>query len=500
MQTAAETVAPPLPLLLLLLSAGGVCLASDVLETRTEGGGWPIPLISFGLVADPHANVKHRQPWWCDLACWKKEVKLAHSKKGRKHDTVMIKLQESVDVLSRVPGLSFSVNLGDLCDMDMMVNMPPVLDIWRALPHKKHNLMGNHDLRAENDRFGETARLRNKTQIRWLLGQWALNDTFFYSFSYPPFRFLVLDSMTLPPTAKSGALKDKQVAWLEGQLEDAKKRDEDVVVFAHIPIGLASNALRHLLLRFDNILAFFHGHKHSGGYAWHDTGKHMITIQGMIETNTNAFAYVNVFVDRIEVVGFGRVPSRVYFKTDAQTHRATARRMESYAHLYEAYKPYPSHYNATVLSHLTDPASLLVPASRLLPRPFGNPADKTQKQLRPLDSQASVEKLRKLPVQRPPGTGKQAANAQGSDLPKEEAGAVRAAPTAHPPPPAADERTAQTVAKKSVRVSTEPAIDSVDDIVSPQNMAVSIFVFSLSLAVLLLWLKRIGIRKIMRRW
>eukprot|EP01060_Flectonema_neradi_P010018 TRINITY_DN1715_c0_g3_i1.p1 TRINITY_DN1715_c0_g3~~TRINITY_DN1715_c0_g3_i1.p1 ORF type:complete len:494 (+),score=67.33 TRINITY_DN1715_c0_g3_i1:46-1527(+) len=366
-----------------------VVVTGEAYTTQKEGSGWPIPLLTFGVIADPHANVIHRQPWWCDLQCWKREVKLAASSKGRKHAGVLKKVNESVEVLAGVPGITFSVNLGDLCDMDMLVNMPIVLDIWDKLPHPHHNLMGNHDLRGENDRFGEPAKMRNRTQYEWLLKQWGLNEVFYYSFSHGPFRFIVLDSMTLPPTG-GGKMKDVQVQWLESQLTSASNQNEEVIIFAHIPIGMGTNALRHTLGKHDNILAIFHGHKHKGGYDFHETGKHLITIQGMIETDINAFAYINIFIDRIEVIGFGRVPTRVYFKTPKQIQRAKDRPSSQYLPLIEKYKTEAAFDGAVVKSYISDLGSGKVNFNKH----FDIPKDITQKGLQPLKQQQDISWLK----------------------------------------------------------------------------------------------------------
>ena len=366
-----------------------LCAAGQTFTTQREGSGWPIPLLTFGVIADPHANVIHRQPWWCDLQCWKREVKLAASSKGRKHAGVLKKVKESVETLSGVPGITFSVNLGDLCDMDMLVNMPIVLDIWNRLPHQHHNLMGNHDLRGENDRFGEAAKMRNRTQYKWLLKEWGLDEVFYYSFAHGPFRFIVLDSMTLPPTA-GGLLKDNQVKWLESQLISSSKNNEEVVIFAHIPIGMATNALRHLLGRHNNIIAIFHGHKHKGGYDFHDTGKHLITVQGMIETDINAFAYVNIFIDRIEVIGFGRVPTKVYFKTPEQVQRSKQQNPSLYLPLVKKYISEGSYDDGVVSKYVSDLESGKVDFNNQ----FSLPKDVTQKNLRPLKEQTDLNWLK----------------------------------------------------------------------------------------------------------
>ena len=53
-----------------------------------------------------------------------------------------------------------------------------------------------------------------------------------------------------------------------------------------------------------------HGHDHAGGYA-RSGGVHYVTVPGMVEApEKNAFAVVDVYDDRLDVRGFGSVPSR----------------------------------------------------------------------------------------------------------------------------------------------------------------------------------------------
>ena len=475
----------------LCLLTAALCVSAaggDVVEAREEDGKWPVPLLTFGLIADPHANVKHRQPWWCDLPCWKKELKLAASSKGRKHAGVLKKIEESVEVLSRVPGISFSVNMGDLCDMDLLVNMPPVLDIWNRLPHPHHNLMGNHDLRGENDRFGEDGKQRNKTQAAWLLRQWGLSDRFYYAFSYPPYRFLVLDSMSLPPTAQ-GAVVDEQVRWLSKQLQESSDAGEDVVIFAHIPIGLKSNAIREHLTKHSHILAVFFGHKHSGGYGYHQgSGKHMITLQGMIETNTNAFAYANIFVDRLEIVGFGRVPSRVYFFSDFQRKRAGARSVAAYSALLGPYAARPDFYSASRLASLRADARATAASTFAAPyaRHYAAPtADLSQRGFKTLPRQGDAAFLKSLAL---------AALVPSSGAPLV---GVQARATATAAPATVAVRVHDAVVQGRSQGGRDVADVGGVDAASPAMQTTYVLVMSSSsaLALALLWVKLKGLKR-----
>eukprot|EP00388_Colpodella_angusta_P044857 GDKK01064196.1.p1 GENE.GDKK01064196.1~~GDKK01064196.1.p1 ORF type:complete len:275 (+),score=19.93 GDKK01064196.1:1-825(+) len=76
-------------------------------------------------------------------------------------------------------------------------------------------------------------------------------------------------------------------------------------------IGVETNVMGPTLKSFnDVVIAAFFGHDHKGGYVLQGN-IHSVTINGQIETLINAFAVVEVYADRIELTGFGRVPSRV---------------------------------------------------------------------------------------------------------------------------------------------------------------------------------------------
>lgn len=50
------------------------------------------------------------------------------------------------------------------------------------------------------------------------------------------------------------------------------------------------------------MVACFAGHLHRGGYALDTEGIHHITVESPL-THTDAYGYVDVFVDRLEIVG-----------------------------------------------------------------------------------------------------------------------------------------------------------------------------------------------------
>lgn len=74
----------------------------------------------------------------------------------------------------------------------------------------------------------------------------------------------------------NGALSNKQLEWMKTELEEAEKEGKLVVVCAHLPVApgcVSSSALTwnydevlEILDRHENIIAYFSGHSHEGGY------------------------------------------------------------------------------------------------------------------------------------------------------------------------------------------------------------------------------------------
>jgi len=214
-------------------------------------------------------------------------------------------MDEAVAFFNTRKDLNFLINLGDIVNNDLMWNLKPILDSFNKAKAPHYHILGNHDRRAHNDRFGE----KNVTQEKWLMEKLGLKK-WHYSFVVPPFRFLCLDSMIME--LKGDARRKRHMDWLETELTLSVANKEHVIIFGHIVIGLNTNVLGPILKRFTNIVAMFFGHHHKGGYTKQGSNVHTVIIQGQIETMTNAFALCEVYHNRIEMTGFGRVPTRVF--------------------------------------------------------------------------------------------------------------------------------------------------------------------------------------------
>ena len=227
--------------------------------------------------------------------------------------------------------LEFCVNLGDTIDREWR-SYDAILAPLAGSRHRWEHVLGNHDFALLD---GE------KTQVDARLGI-AARHRFF---DRPGFRFVVLDTGAVSTYASlagtearreavaelarvkarklpqaqdwNGAVGPKQLAWFEGVAADASRRGLKVVVFAHHPVAPVGSydawdatEVLAALGRHRNVVAWFNGHHHAGGFAQVE-GLPCVTFHGMVETpDRNAFATALFLADRVILEGHGREPSR----------------------------------------------------------------------------------------------------------------------------------------------------------------------------------------------
>jgi hypothetical protein len=283
------------------------------------------PLIRIGLVADNHYDTfpAGEQAPWQPLKNWFDEQrKRTTTTTKRRYDVAKDKMVEAVDVFNRAKGMTFAVNLGDLVNNDLMWNLKPILDAFNQVRAPHFSVLGNHDLRAHNDRFGKT----NLTQEAWIRKKLGLGDSWYYSFSLSAFHFMFLDSMLLDE--KGDPRRQAHVDWIDQQLRYAAERGLAVIIFAHISIGIQTNPIGPNIRACPHVVAAFFGHEHKGGYTLQGN-IHTVILNGQIETLTNAFAVLDVFPDRLELTGFGRIPTRVLPFVNAATTSMVQRTLDA---------------------------------------------------------------------------------------------------------------------------------------------------------------------------
>lgn len=226
------------------------------------------PVLRFGIFAD------------CQYA-------LQDKGGSRRYTLSNKKLGEAISTFN-TGGTAFNVSLGDLVDAD--IECTRVLEPILATSSRKiYHLMGNHDF------------LRDSMEQHVKIMQ--LEKPFYYSVVDSGVRLIFLNSTQFD---------DTQLAWLESELEVAQKSDKMVFIMSHHPIfyylnfGVIpnNNAVRELLEKYSVVKACFSGHVHFGCYA-EVGGIHYLTLKGMLDTDNNRFAIVNVYPDFIKVDGRG---------------------------------------------------------------------------------------------------------------------------------------------------------------------------------------------------
>ncbi|KGD85885.1 metallophosphoesterase [Rhizobium sp. YS-1r] len=271
------------------------------------------PLLRFGVIADPQ---------YADLPPW--------LEMDRYYANSLDKLREAIGVLNG-EDLSFVVTLGDLIDRNWE-SYDPVLSAYDELRHESFLMPGNHDFAVAPDRLAD---------IHARLGMPAA----WHDFSRDGFRFIVIEgneiSLFSAPEGHprrtlarerletlraqgainarewNGGIGEEQFAWLKETLEQARSAGEQVIVMGHYPLFPENEhnlwgheRLTDLFARSGNVVAYLNGHNHAGnlgrnGNTWY------VNFKGMVDTEKeNTFAVVEIFPDRIAIIGHGREESR----------------------------------------------------------------------------------------------------------------------------------------------------------------------------------------------
>ncbi len=199
---------------------------------------------------------------------------------------------------------AFTVQLGDLIDgkgPEAIDNLKGAAAILRDYPGKLYHVAGNHCLGAPLNSY------LTETGI----------ESPYYTFNSHGIRFIVLHGMDINPESYPllisdrkrkklldqdpwanlycGAVGERQIHWLEQQLESARDSGEKVIMFCHFPLlketsdkphGLLWNhdEVTDVLQRFDNIIACFTGHLHRSAY-FKRYGIHFMTMAPFIKRN-----------------------------------------------------------------------------------------------------------------------------------------------------------------------------------------------------------------------
>lgn len=284
------------------------------------------PVFSFGVVADVQ---------YADKPIGSYEGRL------QRYREAPGKLEAAVKDFNKAKEqLSFVLTLGDIIDGNVTAekteaDFEVILDKLSKLEVQPvHHVLGNHCLALPRSTLIE--RLKMPARYYTVL-------------MHPGWRLIILDSMDLsvrwPEGSEelkearefmqehhlgeahpqmstwNGGLRGEQMRWLKETLFAAERAKERVLVALHHPLVVGSAPATHLvwnhaqvrdmLVRSPSVVAIFCGHYHVGGYEQvHHT--HFVTIEAILEAQPNCVAHgiVNIFLDHINIIGYGHVKSR----------------------------------------------------------------------------------------------------------------------------------------------------------------------------------------------
>ena len=248
------------------------------------------------------------------------------------------RLKEAVATLNEVQGLDAVVVLGDFIDRGQR-NFAPILEALAELKAPVWPILGNHDFADDDYTCGYTDEafaalgLTQDTRYRYLDMQsirFVFTDTNEDSVieSKPGTKEYEEGRARIAKFAEEGRINAKswngmigetQMRWLGETIDDAAAHRKDVIVFGHHAIwpvhrenALNAPEIRDFLSSKPNVRAYINGHNHDGAYEIY-RGLPCVTVEGMVEYDTNAYGVLEISEDGISIQGFGRVPSRTLY-------------------------------------------------------------------------------------------------------------------------------------------------------------------------------------------
>ena len=219
--------------------------------------------------------------------------------------------------------LSHVFHLGDFIDKGGMETIETVLPIINNLSAPHTLVLGNHDFSVPDSIkeaipkiFGLEKRYFSIKMDDWKFIILDGNDVSLYA--WPPINAKhqqatrIYEANYSGKPTYNGALGEDQMNWLQQELKGAEKAAEKVFLLCHFPILPIDNhvlwnakEVLELISSYSCVKAWLNGHNHAGDYAEYQ-GIHFITFKGMVDTETNAFATIQLLKDRLLIKGNGR--------------------------------------------------------------------------------------------------------------------------------------------------------------------------------------------------
>lgn len=239
------------------------------------------------------------------------------------------KLEGCINEFNQTEEIEFIIGLGDLIDRDF-ASFDKVNPILSKAKKPVFQVIGNHDLEVEKEDLEKVPSKLNLAEAWYSFpkNNWHFiflngNDITFHSNNPEIVKQATEITNKLKKDGKpnphnwNGGVGQKQLEWLNNELQQAETKNLKVAIFCHYPLlPFEAHALWNsedvlaILKKFNCVKIYLNGHNHAGNYV-HQNGIHFVNLKGMVETeNENAFSVFNFTDKQIEIVGFGREGSR----------------------------------------------------------------------------------------------------------------------------------------------------------------------------------------------
>ncbi|XP_057534666.1 manganese-dependent ADP-ribose/CDP-alcohol diphosphatase [Amaranthus tricolor] len=299
------------------------------------------PLFSFGVISDVQ---------YADIPDGRSFLGVP-----RYYRHSILVLQRAVHKWNNLQHLSFAVNFGDIvdgfCPKDKSLDaVKMVASEFEKFNGPVHHMIGNHCLYN-----------LSREKLLPLLNIPGQNGSAYYDFAPTPgYRLVVLDGYDISaigwpqdhskttealtilkeknpnPDKNSpaglegparrflkfnGAIGKEQMEWLNHTLQNATDLNQKVIICSHLPLDSNAATYASLLWNYDEVMGVIHkykcvkiciaGHNHKGGYSIDSHGVHHRVLEASLECppNSDAFGYLDVYEDRVLLVGTDRMAS-----------------------------------------------------------------------------------------------------------------------------------------------------------------------------------------------
>ena len=271
------------------------------------------PILKIGLIADP-------------------QYQDAPTVGDRHYRGSLQKLKSAIDTLNLYQ-VDFIQNLGDIINEEWR-SYDSIIPIYRNINQniEVYHLLGNHDFSVDS------------LQMKDILNTLSMPN-FYYSYVKKDWRFIVLDATDYSYFANplhnylidkidayykktkgkenhydwNSAIGIEQQNWLKEELKTAKKLNQKVILFSHMPLLPKdatnlwnSKEIIKIIEKYrKNVVAFISGHRHEGGYEFNKK-IHYIGISGMLNNEVNSFGIIEIYEGKLILKGYGNQKNMIF--------------------------------------------------------------------------------------------------------------------------------------------------------------------------------------------